>query len=105
MTRDATRGIAAAGILRIVSMFGLVDVATGEKRALAAVGHMGAGARQERGVQIFNRLVTATLARDAGAVRVYLHPQNFTHETANRAVRQVAEFVAHGYPCVTFDEL
>jgi predicted deacetylase len=105
MTPETRRGVAAAGTRRIVTMFTLVDLPSGDAQWFAGIGHMGAGPWQERGVQVLNRIVAAACVPHAEMLRVYLHPQDGTGPAANRIIAQIASLVSRGCHCVTFDDL
>jgi len=85
----ADRGLASvlrsAGLRYFVTFLWLHDLQRRLRRAVPAVGYMGAGPSQERLVAIERLLVTAAASR-LPAVRVFLHPHGASRSRACSAV-------------------
>jgi hypothetical protein len=78
-------------------MFSVYEIRTGRRIWTPGFGYMGAGERQERGVQLLNGIVRTALLGRVEVAKVYLHPQGRRDAPAlRRVLRDVARMVNEG---------
>jgi len=102
----AEAALPRAGLRYLISMFGVRDLWSGWRISAPSVGYMGAGSKQELGVQTLNTLVRWTALPRASVACIYLHPQG--QPSGPRVRRQIAlasKLLARGWELATYADL
>lgn len=95
-----------AGLRYLISMFGVRDLWSDWRISAPSVGYMGAGSKQELGVQTLNTLVRWTKLPRAPVACVYLHPQGQpTGPRVRRQIALVSKLLGRGWQLATYDDL
>jgi predicted deacetylase len=102
----AEAALTRAGLRYLISMLGVRDLWSDWRIQTPAVGYMGAGSKQELGVQTLNMLVRWTTLPTASVACVYLHPQSEpTGPRVRRQIALVSKLLARGWQLATYDGL
>lgn len=104
LSLEGSEGVRDAGLGRVVGMLNLVNTSEHRRHVWPAFGYMGAGRRQELGVQAMNGLVVPA-AGCIGRARAYLHPQHIERPSHARVVRCLEKMLHAGWTTVTYEEL
>jgi predicted deacetylase len=105
--KEAEAALKREGFRYLIDMFVVRDLWDRRGVWTPAVGYMGAGPRQELGVQILNGIVRQAALRTASVAKVYLHPQGDpTGVIVRRRVAALAEMIERdGWRPATFAEV
>lgn len=105
LAADLVPVLRAAGIRHLASMFAIHDLASGSRIVLPAVGHMGAGPLQERGIAMLNDIIRRGWLFRTSRALLYVHPQSGTGPAAQRVLEGATQLIRQGWEPATFDEL
>jgi predicted deacetylase len=93
------------GMRQVIGMVTTRDLRTSRRRVIPAMGYMGAGGRQERGIQILNILVSLAAAR-ASVMKIYLHHQGgMDNPAARHTLSRIERLVIGGWQPTTYAEV
>lgn len=96
--------LAAAGYRYVLRMTTVRDLMTDRTLRIPSVGYMGAGARQETGIEL-QRELTLRRPRPPATVRLFLHPQGApTSPACGRTLERLASLVRSHRP-MTYEEI
>ncbi|HEU0027969.1 MAG TPA: DUF2334 domain-containing protein [Ktedonobacterales bacterium] len=104
---EAVAALKREGFRYLIDLFVVRDLWARRNIWTPAVGYMGAGPRQEMGVQILNGIVQQTALRAAPVAKVYLHPQRDpTGAIVRQRVAELARMIERdGWRPATFAEV
>jgi len=104
ITSDATSGVRAAGVRRMVTMFGSTNLVRDRRRWIPAIGYMGVGGAHELGIRSLNALVDSTVPFSS-TLTIYFHPGGLTlGRTERRLVERAERMVNAGWRPATYEE-